>query len=1494
MSHSFSVNSNMSQPSSPSNRGGQSFFSHDLPRVGPRDYLDRYDAHLGQLDSAECATVMAAFAAASRKMYTAGDFRRNGLAPFQTNDKAQALLDVPVERFAAGTDGWERHAAAVAGATGALKTFAVACLAHGEAAAHVDQSADGNYCSARDGLFLHVWTSASQAQRFMSSSKAASQAIFELNLRLIRHPVSVAFTYRGAVVTVTPLVPLPDTDAPAIDAAPGLALEAEVLRHTLGAGFGGGGDERCAPTTASLGLQRGADGRVYCLSAAWRSSGVPTAVLSDPGCDGSALLRPEAAAHLPDDTATAAAVRFGEPPTPTRGSLSIASPSPSSPSSPSQRTRFVASATTMRRHQRTVGCQRAAGLLLARVADKDNRAAVAISSQLVATALHATGVNMSDVFAVLGCAKEIAPRQSATLDAAAAAIEFEMVSRALKELVRAEALRGAGAHDDNAAEHLTHGSFAATAAHTAACVNRLFRGMTSARSGVWSDALMPLLRRKFDAPAEYIAALTPALLKMLVTYARKKLGATFDDGALAFVGFDVLVRGTTFFAPPAEMASQVTSGSRRFFSAAEVRAEGEVGVDIGTRATYSRVLHGLKVAGVGAGATDYVQLMLQQTAALLERRAAFLDTATGTVAAYGPVATLLRAAVLLRVLSRPNVEVEQQQGALVGAVADAPPASAAAALYHRLLAAGECKPAVLDTTDAVAAQLRALLADPQHRRAAADDIPTHARVLMAIAARTRSEPVLRGALQEFRGATWTDVGLLPEYFRGLAQCASLVDAGADPEGARLVLRLAERVVTTQDARGRRNRITAVYRKALAEVARAADAAACKILSDVCGAALQQHIDFYGHASQQTALCNALCLFATAHGHAAELTDEERAQLATFHRVVLDMAAATKAEEIRLLLAEHADEYNASFTAVLGMLTRIGETVTAQKAMSQSNALASESQGAATFGIALEGMCESLQSGAAGRLQGMVRHAANIGPQYLFRRLERCSSAYVDGVYVVERDERDALARAMILAEARAAMRAEVRALAEVYTAAGVAWSDAEEADAALVPALCEVQAHLRFIAATAAVAARAGMFVRRLERSRLVAEETHARQSVSDEVFAAIAVIADDEMAGEEAAAWAQTVAAEADERRGVVERAEARAAATRDESEARAAFEAQQLCAEEEVIRDSAVGIAALATATLLGEVAAEYTVMVEDDARAALAAGERAEHAAIETQQLVGEEEVARVAVAAVAHQTADALRRQAGTEACSMAEGEGRFVLAAQELGDVEALARSTARTTHKATMVQSKNEEADARRHVARRSSAALTVQCCQRQRAARAEAAQRRADAVAVRAMLDRDARNSDARHPSQRNTTTLRRPMLHPHAVRHGLGSTILLSGDLFRYFAKVFSDERQSRANLEAWQSHEFYVLRSKMQLELATPPMAPLPGQLLSSDDEDDDTARILGGRRGTRGRGRQQQTPKALGGSTEYKRVNDAFLHPNAAPPPRLSPASNKRFR
>jgi hypothetical protein len=117
------------------------------------------------------------------------------------------------------------------------------------------------------------------------------------------------------------------------------------------------------------------------------------------------------------------------------------------------------------------------------------------------------------------------------------------------------------------------------------------------------------------------------------------------------------------------------------------------------------------------------------------------------------------------------------------------------------------------------------------------------------------------------------------------------------------------------------------------------------------------------------------------------------------------------------------------------LERVGEELAAQKALSVCNCAAATASSAGARGAAHELITVSLQSGAAGRLQGMVRHAANIGPQYLFRRLERCSSAYVDGVYVVERDERDAIQRVMLEDAARIAFAVVAGALAQKITLA---------------------------------------------------------------------------------------------------------------------------------------------------------------------------------------------------------------------------------------------------------------------------------------------------------------------------------------------------------------------------------------------------------------------------------------------------------------------------
>jgi hypothetical protein len=879
-------------PASPSAAGGK-FFANKLTRVTPRYYTDNYAAHMAGLDGGECEAVFAAFAAASTAAFRGDPFNRGGHAPFQTNQNVQGVLDVSPGQFR--SDGRERRDHAANAMATSLRGKVAACFGGAALPGDATRVDERTVVLAHGGHFVHMWQSAAQAKLFISSGRALSNAIFELNLGLIRHPVSVAFTYGAATVTVTPLVPLPDTDAPAIDAAPLLRTETELLRDAL--------DATHVPSVAAFKLTRGADARVYCLSAAWRTDNLPA--LSDPG---NVLCKVAATALL--------------------------------------RT-FAAMGTVTVEH-----CAK---------------------TQVVAKTLHSAGVNMSDMYHTL-VHVNAAKSDPAMVAAVSAAIEAEMVTRALKAIVRAE-------HDGLLLIPLQAMAEPATAAlgfafdeatgdgvepsgvaDLAACVNRLFRGLASRSSGFWTDAVLPIVRQKFNAPATYGFAQTPALVKLLVEYTTTRLGVVYDRAASAFTGCMPLTKGLALF------------------DAVEPHA--------------------------GAAAT--AATAASQAASLMAASADWMDVATGVVFQFGPAAALVSAVVRGRRLPA-NEQAVHDCRAARECCAAAPPSTAVGALRLWLAAiagsggADVVRPAEASAT--VAAVDAGLT-----QAAAADDVPYLARLLILTGIQTKSPETLLRGLQAFRCATWTHLGLVGDYFGTLMQFIAVTNAADDPANVALALRLGDRVVRAQDTKARRQQIVWSYKKVMAEVIARDSPAACAAVKDVCGAALQHNVDLFGLTNVATSSVNAQCVYIHAQAHRDELTGDEKRQLGEFREFASAMST-DRADQVRDLLRARGGEYNDTLCALLAILQHAGEDRAAQKALSHGNAVAAAAP--ASVSAALRLVTASLQSSAAGRLQRMVRHAANIGPQYLFRRLERCANAYVDGMYVIEGDARQAIERQML-------------------------------------------------------------------------------------------------------------------------------------------------------------------------------------------------------------------------------------------------------------------------------------------------------------------------------------------------------------------------------------------------------------------------------------------------------------------------------------------------
>jgi hypothetical protein len=365
-----------------------------------------------------------------------------------------------------------------------------------------------SYISPQDGLYVHIWSSTSQARRFAATQRYQWQCIADTGIQMISLPLGGLVTYRGALVTVTQLVPLlssnPISEKDIATRGAMLGTYAAQLRVALRRGLGFRKEEfhfgDAEPSTpqppatpalsgvgvgmafgpgAKIPLYQGADGRFYAI-----------------GVD-----------HVFQ-------YRFRQP----KGESSFEARPEMIP---------VLEALSAKTKQKELTQSQVKEQILQRVPQAAAKIVADLSTQQnvpeylaalgVSTALHSAGVNIQFLYAVLAD-PAISESSTPAAKAAAEAILYEMALRTIKELGRAD-LRGRRDEED---------------AKAVMRLNRLLTLCLVSKSGVWQEQVNPVLRRKFGCPSDFKVPLSPSLIRIVNLRFQSKMGIIYDAKSSCF------------------------------------------------------------------------------------------------------------------------------------------------------------------------------------------------------------------------------------------------------------------------------------------------------------------------------------------------------------------------------------------------------------------------------------------------------------------------------------------------------------------------------------------------------------------------------------------------------------------------------------------------------------------------------------------------------------------------------------------------------------------------------------------------------------------------------------------------------------------------------------------------------------------------------------------------------------------------------------------------
>jgi hypothetical protein len=1048
------------------------FFVHPLPahpESAPPYYVRLLEEHVAALTPNEADLVFQDFIAFSTGLATS---RPDALvAPFQANDSLQGILDLPLSQLASSTtpivgnsaaanDGWEKRRAALKAWSQIVFQRAVTVVAANLQHADCVQAAGfrrraqvgggQSYTSDAEGLYIHIWRASNQARYFIECLRGLQQSLLEHNIKSIRAPTASVFLYRGLIYTVSAAVPVLQEAPPAfgltgpsdrpVDSGVGIALELGLLRAAVARHFAGEAHvDGALPSAASFGCKRALDGRVYVTSLAWRLDNMAMAMLDLPATyDNNAILRREAAARMTPEMRAAIRREYcagGRGP----------------------RTQAAASA---RKFIIDVLVPQVAEELMTEAQKVDGNLVQIFKDNTVARVFHDYGVPMRFLYAVYDKAYASVvnseKRSNHKYKYVKDALETEMVNRTVKQLIRLE-LRASPGEDANT--HVNR-------------VNRLFSSATQKKTNVWTDMVMPVLRKKYDTPEDFQPVLTAGLLKIMAAYASSRLGCTYDKTAAKFTAFTAIHQTTTLFTFPEEIAASqigassaasptVTSQRTAYGSGADFQRDGSMMIPTvlasqpSMRFEDSSVLQpamSMRVppvqrtmSTIGA-LTSNVQLddflrarmteqlklvwseMLRDGTGAADPKALFtaltppfdhhtppLILVERCITSLPLLASLMRTVVLLRLLSAPEFDAHRRS--LFDAVE---------ACYLAERGSTGVSPSHPDDvsvwTPLGALWLKLYLMSDSLRMADADRIETSTTAIVArlgkhvaddavslgramiIAAKTNGYvPGTVTGTKLFRSATYVDVGLMNEYFNNLTTAAVSLNVNSDTATLSEVYRLANRVSRRQDVTNRRQVLITSYRKTTAALVASQTAASCLGLRDAVADALTHHQERFGPKDVQTSVVFAQAVYVFVASHGTKLTDKQQTEVRKFHYQVSSMGTTTM-EALKATLT--SEQFNASLGAMLAILNDLGDTIVAEKALNQAaSAIGDLDQKGARMTAAIF----TLQSGAAGRLQRMVRLAAKIGPEHLFRRINFESMACRQGVGVLEQDARHDMA-----------------------------------------------------------------------------------------------------------------------------------------------------------------------------------------------------------------------------------------------------------------------------------------------------------------------------------------------------------------------------------------------------------------------------------------------------------------------------------------------------
>eukprot|EP00672_Neobodo_designis_P006507 CAMPEP_0174878266 /NCGR_PEP_ID=MMETSP1114-20130205/82670_1 /TAXON_ID=312471 /ORGANISM="Neobodo designis, Strain CCAP 1951/1" /LENGTH=2159 /DNA_ID=CAMNT_0016113653 /DNA_START=138 /DNA_END=6617 /DNA_ORIENTATION=- len=1067
----------MATAASPEKKSAAAFFQHPLPPVPesqPPYYVRLFEDHLAALVPNEAELVAADYFKVCHDLSSravapgTGENASERSTPFQVNDGLQAVLDHPLHQFAgagqsntsgmlaAANDAWEKRRAAMRAYSQAFFQRAVTVVSANLQHADVLQAAGfkrrgdigggQSYVSEADGLYIHVWRTSSEARHLVDTYRGLQQALFEYGIRTIRAPIVSIFLFRGILYTVSPAIPaIADQPVPglelataapkAVDAAVSVATDAAALRIALGETFAGEAHpDGALPSLGSLRLRRGIDGRVYVTSFDWRTDNMAFTTTDMPATvDSNVWLRREAIGRMDAATRTAIRQQFKKG---GRGAQQAAR-------------KFIVDTLLPQCTEE----------LLKEVNTAQGQLTILYRDNTVARVMHSWGVPMRLMFAIyerVWTSKNSTDKKNdPRLKMLKEALETEMVLRTAKQLVRLE-IRASPGEDGTAHVHR---------------VNRLYNSCTKKATGVWNDMFMPVLRRKYDAAPDFTVGLTAGLLKLMAAYGSSRLGAAYDKNASRFTAFTSIHQATTIFTQPSivekcSVANNPTAGNDAASPTSAASPTGQLqtaasstNFEESTSMTLNTSASMRMPARSSSGNPNALVLddarRTAEIAALKEAFAAGVKAATGSatnieglftplpppcdlkqppmalVSRAWPepfvVVRMIRQAVMLRLLGAPDFDATRRSivDALSNVIRQERDAAREKASADQLREDpdlnGHWSPAVLlwlrfvlmgDTLRMADAEVLEELTDAIADRLGnyvGDDASTLGRAKITASKVNGFVPGVVVGAKMLRRATWVDVGLNNDYFRELANCAVTLNVNSSTAVLAEVFRLLSRVSRRQDVTNRRATLIACYRKMGAALVSSQTPSACEGLREAAADGIKHHYEKFGPADVQTSVMVAHAVYVHVNAHADKLNDKQTTELRKFHYQVASMGSCT-VEQLKTVLK--GEQYLTVLASMITILNDFGDTLVAEKALNQT---AGASGGDLdSKGAKVAATVATMQTGAAGRLQRMVRLAANIGPEHLIRRLHRETGAYRQGLAIIELEERFHLERVELM------------------------------------------------------------------------------------------------------------------------------------------------------------------------------------------------------------------------------------------------------------------------------------------------------------------------------------------------------------------------------------------------------------------------------------------------------------------------------------------------